>query len=597
MRNRIRFCVVFIAVISAAPIRPALATIKMQPHQKAPVDYLLKHPEQKGLLLYHSLGSGKTYAALAYTEKSPNQSVIILLPEFLKSNWITQMKSFGVKDSSRYEMITMNETDKFLKRDLKKTIVIVDEVHKLIQKIRLGNAKTSEQLIAIYQKLKTADKLLLLSGTPIFVDTSDIAYLGNLFSTDDPYPIDPIKFRTEFMRIKPVTSLVRGHVTESKLMMVALPFLVSLTAIVTLGTSLPWAMPLMGLAGSAAIPLANEIFPIGQVSFREFDASKWKDFAQRYVSYYHVAVSEDENYPSKKTFEKKVLYNDPQANFFLSFVDEDLSMDQLKVMLSEDDPHYMDQYLKIHSSRLQKQLLGNSYSGLEIGNLEFQFGDSPVIESPKFMEILKTMQANPGQVAIYSNYFTNGIKKFASFLDRHGMNDQYAILTPGQPVQAQMEIVDRYNRAQKRILLIHPEITEGISLNGTEQFHVLEPIGNSALLEQVVGRAVRYRSHTHLPKERRNVNVYLWESDINYSNLALPTSAGLIRREHWQKKYSEVNPSMWSKGITEIDNTYFLKDETPDRRLKRHKSVIQKDVESLQNLMEVYSIEKASNRR
>ncbi|MEO5969163.1 MAG: helicase-related protein [Bdellovibrionia bacterium] len=592
MQNWIRYCVVLFAFIFIISARQTFAAIEMQPHQKLPVSYLLNHPEQKGLLLYHSLGSGKTYVALEYAEKDPKKKVIILLPEFLKSNWITQMKSYGIKDSSRYGMISFNESEKILKHDLSQTVVIIDEVHKLIQKIRVGDTKTSERLIAVYQKIKTADKLLLLSGTPIFVDTSDIAYLGNLFESDDRYPIDPIKFRTEFMRVKPVTSLVRGHVTESKLMLLAFPFLVSLTSIVTLGTSLPWAIPLMALSGSAAIPVANEIFPINQVSFREFDASKWKDFAQKYISYYHVKLAEDENYPSKNTFEKKVLYNDFQSNFFLSFVDEDLNLDQLKIMLMEDPTHYMDQYLKIHSSRFQKQLLGNTYSGLEIGNLDFKSSGNEIIEPPKFLEILKTIQASPGQVAVYSNYFANGIKRFASFLDRHGLGDQYALLTPDQSVQAQINVVDQYNKAKKRILLIHPEITEGVSLNGTEQFHVLEPIGNSALLEQVVGRAIRYRSHAHLPKERRNVNVYLWESNVEYSKLGLPTSSGLLRREHWQRKYSEVNPSIWTQGITSIDSTYFLKDETPDQRLKRHKSAVERDVESFKNLLKDFNIDK-----
>jgi hypothetical protein len=565
--------------------------IELQPHQKLPVQYLAEHPEQKGLLLFHSLGSGKTYIALEFTEKSPNQKVVILLPEFLKSNWLTQMKSFGVKDLSRYELVSLQESEKLLTRDLSKTIVIVDEVHKLVQKIRQTTGKVSEKYIDVYAKVKTANRLLLLTGTPIFVDTSDIAYIANLLVEDEPYPVDPLKFRTEFMSVKPVTSLVRGHVTESKLMMVGVPFLVTLGAVVTLGTALPWAVPLVALAGSAVIPITNEVFPANQVVFREFDTDKWKNFSEKYISYYHVKLAENENYPTKVVLEKKVLYNDSQSNFFLNFVDEDLSTDQLKTMLAEEEVSYSSSYMKFHSSKLQSQLLASTVSGLEIGNLDFKTPNQGLIESPKFLEILKTIQQSPGQVAVYSNYFVNGIQRFAAFLDRSGLKDQYFLLSPEQSVDQQMKIVDQYNKAEKRILLIHPEITEGISLVGTEQFHILEPIQNAPLLEQIIGRAIRFRSHLHLPPERRVVHAYLWESAIEYSKSAMPTSAGLLRRSHWQRKYSEVNPSMWSKGIIEIDSNYFLKNETPDERVKRTKSAIEKDLKSFQQLLEDHSIE------
>jgi hypothetical protein len=567
--------------------------IQLQPHQKVPVQYLTQHPEQKGLLLFHSLGSGKTYIALDYTEKNSDKKVIILLPEFLKSNWITQMKSFGVKNSARYELVSLQESEKILKYDLSNTIVIVDEVHKLVQKMRLNLGQSSEGLIAVYEKLKTAKNILMLTGTPIFVDISDIAYIANLLVDGDPYPIDPIKFRTEFMRVKPGTSLVRGHVTESKLMFVGVPFFVTLASVVTLGTALPWAVPLVALVGSSVIPITNEVFPVNQVSFREFDAEKWKDFAEKYVSYYHVKLVENENYPKKNMIERKILYNDFQASFFLSFIDEDLSAAQLKIMLSDENSACTESYLKFHSLQLQKELLSHATAGREIGNLEHISSKGEIVEAPKFLNILNELKNKPGQVVVYSNYFRNGIQRFADFLDRHGMKADYLILSPQQSVTAQMEVVDQYNKAKKRILLIHPDITEGISLVGTEQFHLLEPINNTALLEQIVGRSIRYLSHAHLPKDRRTVHVYLWETDVEYSKLGIPTSAGLLRREHWQKNYSEVSPSMWTKGILELDSNYYLKDETPDRRVKRHKTMIQNDIESFRDLLNSHSIEKS----
>ena len=50
--------------------------------------------------------------------------------------------------------------------------------------------------------------------------------------------------------------------------------------------------------------------------------------------------------------------------------------------------------------------------------------------------------------------------------------------------------------------------TEGLDLKGVRNVIVLDPTWNDSGLEQLVGRAIRYKSHWHLPKDQQNVNVY-----------------------------------------------------------------------------------------
>lgn len=59
-------------------------------------------------------------------------------------------------------------------------------------------------------------------------------------------------------------------------------------------------------------------------------------------------------------------------------------------------------------------------------------------------------------------------------------------------------------------VLIHPLITEGMSLYAVRQMHVLEPIPSAAKYQQVVARAVRDGSHNGVAKEDRNVSIYRW---------------------------------------------------------------------------------------
>lgn len=581
---------VLLMLIGMAP--RVYSAVTLQAHQENTLNYLLKHPEQKGLLLYHALGSGKTYLSLAYAEKFQDKKVVVLLPRFLKSNWVSQMQSFGVKDPKRYNLVSFEEAENLLTQDLSNTIVIMDEAHKLIAMVHHKNTNIAQTFSKLYFKIRSAYKILALSGTPIFSDASDIAFLGNLISGKDTFPFDRNKFRTEYQSIKPVTSLFRGYILESKLVGIVFPLTVTLLGIVTL-VSAPMAIPIVAMAGGVAIPLTNELIPAGNVAFREFDANKMKDFATQYISYYEIQTENNNDYPSKEFQIRKVHYSDPQAHFFLDLADEDLSLDELKTLLSEDEKKYTDEYINFHSMDIQKSFLHDSTVGREIGNFALKDEKKNLVESPKFEEIYSIIRDQPGSVAVYSNYYTNGILKFAEFLDRKGLKNDYVILNPDLPVDEQIRLIELYNTGKKRIVLIHPEITEGISLKGTEQFHILEPIPNLALFQQVVGRAVRYKSHSHLPKDRQKVNIYSWQCHISYSKY-FPIGAGTIRRQHWQKRYSEINPSMWTKGIIEVDTNYFRKEDTADSRIADSQDTLEKDMENFKVLLRQYSVEKAN---
>ncbi|MFZ9596346.1 MAG: helicase-related protein [Bdellovibrionia bacterium] len=577
------------------------ASITLQPHQEFSSSYLVDHPEQKGLLLYHSMGSGKTFIALSAAEKKQGKEIILLVPDFLKSHWSSEMKKFGVKNPSRYHAVAFSESEKILKMDLSQSLVILDEAHKLISKIRNSFGSESERLIHLYEKLKSANQLLLLSGTPIFNDSLDLSYIANLIDPTHHYPIDQTDFKTEYMQIRPGTSFFRGFTSESNLMLIAVPQWVFFGSLLTFAQSNSLLIPLTGVLGSAIIPWINNEFPAYKVRFRELNPEAWREFTRKYVSFYQVQFDENEDYPKKIIHSKMVPYNDFQVDFFLNFMDQDLTPEELHVLLADEKSiHFQSlskNYLTIHSSTLQKNLLANPQNGREIGNLESLDDQNHWVESPKFLEVLKKIKESPGQVAIYSNYDRNGIQRFARFLDRNGYKNQYVSITPDQSQEDQIRIMNEYNQAQKRILLIHPEITEGLSLRGTEQFHILEPITNSALEDQIIGRAIRYQSHAHLPADRRKVNIYLWASEVNYSyfcllpDFCLPTKAGLIRREHWQHKYSEINPSQWTKGITDLDPSFSLKEETPDARTQRTRLNVQKDLRNLDELLRKASIE------
>lgn len=568
------------------------AQIVLQPHQQYTLNYLQEHPDQKGILLFHALGSGKTYLALSYAEQFPNEEVIVLLPRFLKSNWQTQMQSYGVKNPGRYRFIALQTAYEELKgKDLRHTIVIIDEVHKLVENIRYSKPTVGEKYGELYFQLQKAKKIIALTGTPIFTQASDLAYIGNLITGSSQFEFNPEKFKQTYMHVKPVTSLTRGYFFESKWMFTWVPFFITFTGVVLLAASSPILIPVVAIGGAAVIPIVNEQLPVHTVPFREFKPELLADFSRQYVSFYETKDDALLEYPTKEIHEERVHYTLEQVNFFLSFADEDLNEKELNTLLADSGDHYTKEYLELNSHSIQRAFLQNPVAGREIGNLPLQAPDGSLSEPDKFKEIEYKIRNIPGQVAVYSNYDKNGIRQFAAYLDRRGFSGQYVLLDPNATITQQTQDLESYNTQKKRILLIHPEITEGISLKATEQFHVLEPVSNIALLDQIIGRAVRFQSHIGLPEDRRKVKIFLWESYVNYKNFMIPTEAGYIRQRHWQHRYPEVNPSMWTKGILELDPNFFRKDEAPDTRVKRNQNQVSADMKSFYALVKEHSIE------
>ena len=579
------------------------AKTTLRPHQQYPIDYLLKkNPDQKGLLIYHGLGTGKTYLSLGFIEKFPDKKILLMMPRFLISTWKIQMKDFGIKDQSRIEFVSFSDSPKVLKgRDLSETIVVIDEVHRLIEKVLLTSKGSDNNYGRVYYQLLKAKKLIALTGTPIFSHASNISYVANMVMGKEFYTYNPERFKQDYMKVNRGLSYIRGYFTESKLNTAFLPLFFTVVALplsVVLG---PAVLGGGAVVGTMAIFTTNEKLSVNKVEFRNFDSEKFEEFALKYISFYDIDYQEAENFPSKFVYNKQIEYTAPQVDFFLKFVDESLEPENLKLLLRDFDEQFTDEDILLNSHIIQQKFLMNSAAGREIANLSLHKKTldkkSEMIPPNKFAKILELIKKDKGQVAIYSNYYENGLKLFADYLENNGLKDEILILHPDDPVEKQIETIEAYNTAKKRIIFIHPEITEGVSLKGTRQFHILEPIENKAKEEQVIGRAVRYQSHIHLDKKDQNVHIYKWEAIVSYCSfkfgpICIPNEAAFVKRKHWQKRFSEMNPSLWTYGITILDKNFLKKQESPDTRTIRNSELVTNDMKGFHNLAKDFSIEK-----
>jgi hypothetical protein len=110
-------------------------------------------------------------------------------------------------------------------------------------------------------------------------------------------------------------------------------------------------------------------------------------------------------------------------------------------------------------------------------------------------------------------------------------------------------------------MIISSAGAEGISLTCVRQVHILEPFWNYVRIDQVLGRAIRMKSHLDLPKEERNVEQYLYLS-------VLPQGANF---ENAYESLKNDNNKTWIIPDIEIED---VKSECSKRENRDFKEIL-----------------------
>ena len=107
---------------------------------------------------------------------------------------------------------------------------------------------------------------------------------------------------------------------------------------------------------------------------------------------------------------------------------------------------------------------------------------------------------------IFSSYLKDGIDLIKG---RMGNRFSYGEITGKKTIKARHETVKKYNENRLKVLFLSASAArEGISLKNTKNVIIFEPQWNDPMTEQMIARAIRYKSHESLPVEQRVVHVY-----------------------------------------------------------------------------------------
>ena len=148
--------------------------IKLFDYQIKCVEYIKNH---YGLILYHSMGSGKTITSLVmvYQFKNP---IIIISTKASRKNFIDDIKKIGY-DQSRFQIITYQKAISLIinkQLSFKDYSIIIDEAHHLRSGTKLLTMLITECL--------NAKKIVLLTGTIFYNSLTDLSVLVNIIKTN-----------------------------------------------------------------------------------------------------------------------------------------------------------------------------------------------------------------------------------------------------------------------------------------------------------------------------------------------------------------------------------------------------------------------------
>lgn len=416
-----------------------LPDVNLQEHQQAVLNRF-KDKEKGRMLLLHSLGSGKTLTSIGVAEQL-NQPYTAVVPASLRNNMQKEMERFTDKQTPADVMSYSNLASG---KEVPKTdTLIFDEAH------RMRNTR-SKQTIRAEELAAKAKRLILLSGTPVVNDPSDLASPLSLLTGQHFSPDDFRKRYVEEKEIRPTwLQRLRGVTPGTKEQLANKEELESLL--------------------SGHVDYYSPEKPTVPISHRDVTVEMGNEQSQLYKAMYNQLPW---------LLRWKLRWNFPLSTPELSHLTSFLSGPRqvgLSTMpfLRNKDPYKA-------------------------------YNQSPKLQ--KAMELLQEkLKDKRTKALIFSNYIDAGLRPYQAALERNkipaGMF--YGALSD----EERRRLVDDYNNDKIRVALLGPSGTEGLSFKGTQLIQLLDPHWNAVRGRQSEGRGLRYDSHWGLPEDLQNVEV------------------------------------------------------------------------------------------
>ena len=576
--------------------------IRLFDHQNNVVEYMFRiQPEQKGLLVAHYMGTGKSITALCflmqYHKSDTSKRLTIVHPTGLRYVWDGETKALGVSRILKH--IDFFTHDAYIDYclsanvvDQSNRVVVFDEAHILVNNLTEQRVDKTKRIL---ETLKSIHRIMCLTGTPVYKDEYDLAWLVNICSGKATIPVFKKEFDRRFKVLNPrkhgVVARLKAYLNDGKswinYQIMDIAHSLRMYHVIRPLYQATTIMFYWNLVFNPKQLLENNkdmikvftkkrimntvlayllIYAINKVvkhmiKMKEsrhdyiMDVRKFMNVAGQYISIFEIEdISKDKasHYASVSTTYESFEYTLGQMRVFIA-MNIPLTGPEVYMKLMPDG-YTLEDAAILGDKTASDDMWGHFYMdrGRIIGNL-----DEDAVDSKKFTSIYKKMKGvGFKRIVVWSNFWEQGGMLFGAFLERNGVAFEY--IKPGikQPVLAEM--MKKFLSGNISVLILHPDMTEGLSIFGAKQLHILEPVFWLSKMDQIIARVRRYDSHKMLPINERHVGVYVWCATV--SGFISSNMRKMLEMKEWAKNYAFTH----TIGTVPTDDNYDLWRNTPD---------------------------------
>jgi len=462
--------------------------------------YISKRTPYNNLLLFYTVGTGKTCAAVSIAESIlighnnfEEPPIIIILPRTLMQNFkdtIYDLHKQNVNQCSEniYKFIDISSTTQLnqliAKRynimtysgfvnyceinTIENKTIIIDEAHNLRNPDEIDDEKDNKQLKKIYETVENAitngknNRLILMSGTPMFNEASEIKDLLNLFLMNDG--------KTKITKM-----------TDDLLAKLSTKY------ISYINSKNPFVYP-MRISHEDAIMRDNTPDGIIDVKLNKSqekygnEAKIINNIKYMNITYKPIECFSQNNNKYKPIGNIKVL-NEKNIHTYAPKISK--IMDYLKKSTG---------IVIIYSTFIEYGILQLALALEYLGYSRFvekSSNDFNLLDDPS---VIKKSTLKYAVIASENNQFINNVgssKNISNILSLINSD------------------TNKYGE-QLKVLLITKKASEGLSIFNVREIHILDPWYHFNRHEQIIGRGFRRCSHIKLPINLRNISVFVY---------------------------------------------------------------------------------------
>ena len=450
---------------------------------------------------------------------------------------IDHYQRFANKFNKAKKELGREEFKKWISTNYSNRVVIIDEVHnlKIHDKLDVEN-KTMKRYEAVEHMVRFANniKLILLSGTPMYHEPTEIISLLNLMLINDNYkPISKKQFfkGNDLYNIKEFRKITKGYISYIR-------------------KENPLTFP-KRLYPKKSVEVSDYIFNKFKFTQELRNIRNVMDDAKTYIIPCVLKDTQKKNYiklvdkmdsdkekPTESALTEMLLYDSiefPLNRIILDRYNKDNELEDMSIKIYKLIKHIIDNPSKgpifIYSNYIQKGIIPLSLAlianGIEIAGYENGKPNNLTRTARASAARIKLPDVSDLKVSEKDKICYKCAKTKENCKHKPFIPMRFEIISGG--TEQREEIRNTFNGfdprpgkqdilniegQQIKILIGSSVLREGINLKNVREIHIMDPWHNKSRTDQVVGRGLRFCSHVLLPKKERNIKIYQYAATL-----------------------------------------------------------------------------------